>query len=69
MLSIATPTHWKFSMSILKNNVLVSLLRAWMFGLWALLVMIENVKTAIGFCYPICNLADTLNIDLGKILK
>ena len=36
MPSIATPTHWEFSMSILKNNVGVLLLRAWIFGIWAL---------------------------------
>ena len=38
MPSIATPTHWEFSMSILKNNVWVSLLRASIFGIWTLSV-------------------------------
>ena len=36
MPSIATPTHWEFIMSILKNNVWVSLLRTWIFGIWTL---------------------------------
>ena len=33
MTSLATPTHWEFSMSLLKNNVWVSLLSAWIFGI------------------------------------
>ena len=41
MPSIATPTHWELSMSILKNNVWVSLLRASIFGIWGLYFTVD----------------------------
>ena len=51
MPSIATPTHWEFSMSILKNNVWVSLLRAWIFGIWAL--QASNSQSEVGIHFEI----------------
>ena len=54
--SIATPTHWEFSMSILKNNVWVSLLRVWILGIWALIIWVDarfmmkkNLKQRVWF--------------------